>query len=111
MRAAQFVNTLLLTELVKAFGLTMRYFFSPKPTINYPFEKGHVSPRFVVVGPPGAGKTTVSELLAKQLNLTFRDVDADIVETAGKPISDIFTDDGEPVFRALEEEAVAKALA
>ncbi len=46
MRAAQFVNTLLLTELVKAFGLTMRYFFSPRPTINYPFEKGHVSPRF-----------------------------------------------------------------
>ena len=46
MRAAQFVNTLLLTELVKAFGLTMRYFFSPKPTINYPFETGHVSPRF-----------------------------------------------------------------
>jgi shikimate kinase len=70
-----------------------------------------VSPRFVVVGPPGAGKTTVSELLAKQLDLAFRDVDADIVETAGKPISDIFTDDGEPVFRALEEEAVAKALA
>jgi len=46
MRAAQFVNTLLLTELVKAFFLTMRYFFTPKPTINYPFEKGHVSPRF-----------------------------------------------------------------
>ncbi|MET9630923.1 shikimate kinase [Lentzea sp. NPDC006480] len=69
-----------------------------------------MSPRFVVVGPPGAGKTTISELLAARLDLPFRDVDADIVELAGKPISDIFTDDGEPVFRAMEEEAVAKAL-
>ncbi|GHH58426.1 shikimate kinase [Lentzea cavernae] len=69
-----------------------------------------MSPRYVVVGPPGAGKTTVSELLAARLGLPFRDVDADIVELAGKPISDIFTDDGEPAFRAMEEEAVAKAL-
>ncbi len=69
-----------------------------------------MSPKFVVVGPPGAGKTTVSEVLAARLGLELRDVDADIVELAGKPISDIFTDDGEPVFRAMEEEAVAKAL-
>ena len=69
-----------------------------------------MSPRYVVVGPPGAGKTTISQLLAARLSLPFRDVDDDIVALAGKPISDIFTDDGEPVFRAMEEEAVAKAL-
>jgi shikimate kinase len=59
----------------------------------------------------GAGKTTVSELLAKRLGLVFRDTDADIVEATGKAIADIFISDGEPVFRAMEEEAVAKALA
>jgi shikimate kinase len=64
-----------------------------------------------VVGPPGAGKTTVGELLAERLGLPFRDVDADIVELAGKPISDIFTDDGEPEFRRIEGEAVARGLA
>ncbi|GLZ36086.1 shikimate kinase [Lentzea sp. NBRC 105346] len=69
-----------------------------------------MSPRLVVLGPPGAGKTTVGELLAAKLGVTFRDVDADIVESAGKPISDIFTQDGEPVFRAMEEEAVLKGL-
>ena len=46
MRASQILNTLLLKEFVSAFFLAMRYFFSPKPTINYPFEKGAVSPRF-----------------------------------------------------------------
>jgi shikimate kinase len=69
-----------------------------------------VSPKAVVVGPPGAGKTTVGELLAQRLGVPFRDVDADIVALAGKPIADIFTDDGEPEFRRIEGEAVARAL-
>lgn len=70
-----------------------------------------MSPRYVVLGPPGAGKTTVGQLLAARLGVAFRDTDEDVVATAGKPISDIFTTDGEPAFRALEEEAVAKGLA
>ncbi|GAA2695111.1 MULTISPECIES: shikimate kinase [Actinosynnema] len=70
-----------------------------------------MSPRFVVLGPPGGGKTTVGVLLAERLGVGFRDTDDDIVESTGKPISDIFTTDGEPAFRALEEAAVAKALA
>jgi shikimate kinase len=64
----------------------------------------------VVLGPPGAGKTTVGRLLAVRLGAPFRDVDDDIVAAAGKPISEIFTGDGEPVFRAMEEDAVAAAL-
>lgn len=70
-----------------------------------------MSPVAVLIGPPGAGKTTVGELLAGRLGVGFRDVDADIVRAAGKSISDIFTGDGEPAFRALEERAVADALA
>ena len=70
-----------------------------------------MSPRAVVVGPPGSGKSTVGPLLAAALGVTFRDTDDDIVARAGRAISDIFADDGEPAFRALEEEAVATALA
>ena len=40
------INTFLLTELVSGLWLTLRYMFRPKVTINYPFEKGHLSPRF-----------------------------------------------------------------
>lgn len=68
------------------------------------------APAYVVLGPPGAGKTTIGKLLAERLGVPFRDVDEDIVASAGKPISDIFTSDGEPVFRALEEQAVADGL-
>ena len=39
-------RALLLSEFVSAFFLAMRYFFKPKPTINYPFEKNPISPRF-----------------------------------------------------------------
>jgi shikimate kinase len=68
-------------------------------------------PVVVLVGPMGVGKTTVGELLAERLGTTCRDTDADIVETAGKPVSEIFLDEGEPHFRELERAAVRTALA
>jgi shikimate kinase len=58
----------------------------------------------------GAGKTTVGELVAAELGVAFQDTDAIIEERAGKPVPDIFVDDGEPYFRALERQAVADAL-
>ena len=67
-------------------------------------------PRVVLVGPPGAGKSTVGKLVAKRLALRLRDTDADVEARAGKPIPDIFVDDGEAAFRALERDAVADAL-
>jgi len=64
-----------------------------------------------LVGPPGAGKTTVGGLVAVQLGVDFADTDSLIEARAGKPIPEIFVDDGEDHFRALEREAVAEALA
>ncbi len=69
------------------------------------------SPAVVLVGPPGAGKTTVGRLLADRLGLAFRDVDEDVETQAGKSISDLFVTDGEEAFRALEAAAVERALA
>ncbi|WP_328461513.1 shikimate kinase [Streptomyces sp. NBC_00448] len=68
------------------------------------------APVVVLVGPPGAGKTTVGRAVADLLGVTYRDTDEDIVRTAGKPIAEIFIDDGEPHFRDLERAAVAAAL-
>jgi shikimate kinase len=67
-------------------------------------------PVAVLVGPPGAGKSTIGALLAGALGRPFADTDAIIEATAGKPIPEIFIDDGEPHFRKLEAEAVATAL-
>ncbi|MGH8877720.1 MAG: 3-dehydroquinate synthase [Stackebrandtia sp.] len=69
-----------------------------------------MSPKLVLVGPPGSGKSTVGALLAQRLGVSFRDTDADIEKLAGKPIPEIFVDDGEERFRALETRAIAAAL-
>jgi len=68
------------------------------------------SPVAVLVGPPGAGKTTIGGLVASALERPFADTDALVENIAGKPIPEIFFDDGEPHFRKLEAEAVANAL-
>jgi shikimate kinase len=65
----------------------------------------------VLVGAPGSGKSTVGALLAERLGVTFHDVDTVIVERTGKSIADIFVEDGEPAFRALEERTTAELLA
>ncbi|MFH8982682.1 shikimate kinase [Streptomyces varsoviensis] len=68
-------------------------------------------PAVVIVGPPGAGKSTVGALIADRLGTGYRDTDADIERSAGKPISEIFIDEGEPHFRELERQAVRAAVA
>ena len=64
----------------------------------------------VLVGVPGAGKTTVGKLLAKELGVEFFDSDQVIETKAGKSVSDIFTQDGEPTFRKLEHDVIMELL-
>ncbi|WP_260855547.1 shikimate kinase [Curtobacterium sp. 9128] len=64
----------------------------------------------VVIGPMGAGKSTVGKRVAKQLGVPFTDTDRAIVREHG-PIPAIFADRGESAFRALEAEAVRAAMA
>ena len=64
----------------------------------------------VLIGPMGAGKTTVGGLVASRLGVAVRDTDQDVEAAAGRTISEIFVDSGEAAFRALEREAVAAAL-
>ena len=69
-----------------------------------------VRPRVVLVGTMGAGKSTVSQLLASHWDVAARDTDQDVEAAEGRTISDIFVDDGEEYFRALERRAVVAAL-
>jgi shikimate kinase len=64
----------------------------------------------VLIGPPTAGKSSVGGLLAAELGVPFADTDALVAGAAGKPVGDIFVDDGELVFRELERGAVASGL-
>ena len=64
----------------------------------------------VLVGPPSAGKTSVGLLLAAELGVPFADTDDLVAAAAGKPVGDIFIEDGEQVFRELERGAVARGL-
>ncbi len=69
-----------------------------------------VGPVVVLVGPPGAGKTSVAAAIAAALRVEARDTDADIEAAQGRTVAEIFVDDGEQHFRGLEAVAVASAL-
>jgi shikimate kinase len=73
-------------------------------------QPAHGQPAAIMIGPPGAGKTTVGELVAGLLGLDFVDTDTVIEQAAGKPVSDIFVQDGEEAFRALERRAAARLI-
>ncbi|MEX0428666.1 shikimate kinase [Nocardioides sp. DS6] len=68
-------------------------------------------PKAVLIGPMGAGKSTVGRLLAESLAVSLRDTDEDVEAVAGKSVQDLFVDEGEAHFRRLEKAAVAAAVA
>jgi shikimate kinase len=63
-----------------------------------------------LIGPPGAGKTTVGRELARQLGLEFWDTDEMVERSLGLAVSEVFTRLGEPAFRQAERAAVAEVL-
>ena len=73
-------------------------------------ERGARLPLVVLTGPPGAGKSAVGRALAERTGAPYADTDAVIEQRAGKPIPEIFVDDGEAAFRVLEREVVAEGL-
>ncbi|HEY3733469.1 MAG TPA: shikimate kinase [Streptosporangiaceae bacterium] len=67
-------------------------------------------PLVILIGPPGAGKSTVGALLAVRLKAGFLDTDDEVAAVARKEVGDIFIEDGEAAFRALERPVVERAL-
>lgn len=62
-----------------------------------------MAPRLILIGPMGSGKTTIGQRLAHDFGLPFKDTDQMIEEQTGRLISDIFIEDGEDEFRAIEK--------
>ena len=69
-----------------------------------------MAPRVILIGPMGSGKTTIGLLLAEKLGLAFRDTDHLIEEREEKPVSQIFLDQGEDAFRAIEKKVLRDEL-
>ena len=69
-----------------------------------------MAPRVILIGPMGSGKTTIGSLLAQRLGLNFRDTDHLIEEQEEKTVSQIFLDQGEDAFRAIEKRVLREEL-
>lgn len=73
--------------------------------------QGQTPQNIVIIGMPGSGKSSVAKRISEKNGMSFVNIDDEIVRAAGKSIPDIFSQDGEPVFRAIEREETQKAAA
>lgn len=69
-----------------------------------------MTPKVILIGPMGSGKSTIGKALAQQLATTFCDTDSVIEKATGRSIADIFLEDGEDEFRILEKKALREEL-
>ncbi len=69
-----------------------------------------MTPRIILIGPPGAGKSSIGNSVARALAIDFADTDNLIEEEVGKSISEIFVEDGEPFFREVESRLCCEAI-
>ena len=85
---------------------------SPNTLAGPASNSGHTSrsPVAILVGPPGSGKLTIGGLVAQRLGVGFLDTDDEVAAVARKEVADIFVEDGEQAFRALERPVVERAL-
>ena len=98
---------MLVAQAVKACEIFIDKKF-PQGTVEQTFKKIlQQKENIVLIGMPSSGKTTVGNLIAKELNKIMIDTDA-VVESNGKKISDIFSEQGEMAFRDLETKAIEK---
>ncbi|MDA2987386.1 MAG: shikimate kinase [Actinomycetota bacterium] len=73
-------------------------------------ESDQRGPVVVLIGSPGAGKSTVGRRLAQRLGVEFADSDALIEQEAGMSVADLFVTEGEGAFRQREVDTIAAAL-
>jgi shikimate kinase len=69
-----------------------------------------MAPRVILIGPPGAGKSTIGKALSTEMGTEFADTDELIEKQENCTISEIFVDKGEQYFRSVEKSIVLSAL-
>lgn len=99
---------MLVEQAVAAARLYTGLPFGPKDTERVLAQTFNTKANLVLIGMPSSGKSRIGKVVAKKLGKQFLDLDKALEEKAGKPIPQIFSQDGEEAFRLLETEVLAE---